>query len=87
MDNNRLHWASRRGMLELDLVLMPFLEDAYPHLPLEDQKRYWQLLECEDPELFAWFLGHQQPEDADLSRIVGIILAHHRQLADAAGGE
>lgn len=73
MDRNRLFWGSRRGMLELDLVLLPFLDRVYPGLPQEDKERYWRLLECEDQDMFAWFLRRQDPEDVELQRIVTII--------------
>lgn len=73
MDKNRLFWASRRGMLELDLVLQPFLEKIYPRLDKQDQRRYQQLLDCEDQELFNWFLRKSDPDDPDLLRIVEII--------------
>lgn len=73
MEKNRLYWGSRRGMLELDLVLMPFLENIYPDLPQGDKERYWQLLECEDQDLFRWFLRREDPEDSELQRIVKII--------------
>jgi antitoxin CptB len=70
----RIYWASRRGMLELDLVLMPFVEQRLRELPAADQQRYVRLLECEDTELFAWFLQRQQPQDAEHAAIVDIIL-------------
>lgn len=70
---NRLFWASRRGMLELDLVLLPFAENIFPQLPEDDQQRYWKLLDQEDQDLFAWLLRRGQPEDAELLRIVDII--------------
>ena len=73
MDRNRLFWASRRGMLELDLVLLPFLEKIYPSLDQEDKERYWQLLDCEDQDMFGWFLRRENPDDPDLLRIVQII--------------
>lgn len=73
MDRNRLFWASRRGMLELDLVLLPFLEKIYPTLEQEDKERYWRLLDSEDQDMFSWFLRREDPEDADLQRIVQII--------------
>ncbi len=73
MDRNRLFWASRRGMLELDLVLLPFLEKIYPTLEQEDKERYWRLLDSEDQDMFGWFLRREDPEDADLQRIVKII--------------
>lgn len=71
---NRLFWHSRRGMLELDVLLVPFLKEAYPSLPEEDQARYRNLLDCEDPDLFAWFMRHATPDNPDHARIVKIIL-------------
>lgn len=76
MDRNRLFWGSRRGMLELDLVLLPFLENVYPSLEQDDKERYWKLLESEDQDMFGWFLKRQDPEDKELQRIVGIIRAN-----------
>ncbi len=73
MDRNRLFWASRRGMLELDLVLLPFLDNIYPGLPQEDKERYWALLDCEDQDMFSWFLRREDPEDPELKRIVTIV--------------
>ena len=73
MDRNRLFWASRRGMLELDLVLLPFLEKIYPTLEQEDKERYWRLLDSEDQDMFGWFLRREDPEDSDMQRIVQII--------------
>ncbi|MGH1485898.1 MAG: succinate dehydrogenase assembly factor 2 [Cellvibrionaceae bacterium] len=73
MEKNRLLWASRRGMLELDLILAPFVEDVYPTLDAGDQKLYEQLLEEQDQDLFTWFLKRQDPENTDLLRIVNII--------------
>ena len=60
-------------MLELDLVLLPFLEKIYPSLDQEDKERYWQLLDCEDQDMFGWFLRRENPDDPDLLRIVQII--------------
>lgn len=73
MDRNRLFWASRRGMLELDLVLLPFLEQIYPTLEQDDKERYWRLLDSEDQDMFSWFLRRENPDDPDLLRIVQII--------------
>lgn len=75
---NRFFWASRRGMLELDLVLVPFVEQRLRQLDDIDLQRYRRLLECEDTELFAWFLQRQLPEDPELAGIVEQILAHAR---------
>ena len=55
MNKNRLKWASRRGMLELDLILQPFVETHYDDLAEDDKLRFEVLLVMEDQQLFAWF--------------------------------
>lgn len=74
MEHNRLRWASRRGMLELDLILQPFVEEDYLSLSSEDQRRFQQLLECEDQDLFTWFMRRGEPEDSEMKAIVKVIL-------------
>ncbi len=76
MDYHRLRWASRRGMLELDLILEPFLENVYPTLTEEEQVLYQHLLESEDQDLFNWFLNKTVPKDESTARIVKVILKH-----------
>ncbi len=78
---NRLFWHSRRGMLELDTLLVPFVREAYSRLDKADQQRYENLLSCEDQDMFAWFMRRDQPQDADLQRIVELVLEHSRQRA------
>ena len=73
-EKKRLWWHSRRGMLELDVLLLPFLEEAYSDLSEENQAKYRKLLDCEDPDLFKWFMQNGRPEDQDHADIVDIIL-------------
>lgn len=73
-----MRWASRRGMLELDLVLEPFVSARYAALSDDDKIRYRDLMLCEDQELFGWFLGRQIPNDPELAAIVRTILEHAR---------
>lgn len=74
VEYNRLYWHSRRGMLELDVLLVPFLEEVYRGLPAEDQDRYRRLLECEDQDIWQWFMQRGEPDDPDLQRIVSMII-------------
>lgn len=76
---NRLCWACRRGMLELDLMLVPFVMERFRGLPEVDQQRFIKLLSCEDNDLFAWCLGRGQPDDAELVIIVDQIIAHAKR--------
>ncbi len=70
----RLRWHSRRGMLELDHLLEPFLAEVYQGLAVEDQRAYAKLLDQEDPILLEWFSLKSSPEDPDLKRIVRLIM-------------
>lgn len=77
-DYKRLCWASRRGMLELDLMLVPFVQDRFKKLSYDDQQRYIDLLTCEDNDLFAWLLGRQLPEDSDRQIIIRQIIEYSK---------
>jgi len=79
---NRMRWAARRGMLELDLMLEPFVTGCYAGLDERDRERFQQLMICEDQDLFSWFLGREQPRDEELAVIVSKILEFNRTPAD-----
>ncbi len=78
IDERRVRWHSRRGMLELDLVLMPFAEQVYPGLDNVDKLRYRMLLECEDVDLFAWIVHREPIREPELVYIMGLVLDHGR---------
>lgn len=71
---NRLIWHSRRGMLELDVLLGPFVREVYPGLSSEDQARYRKLLSCEDADMFQWFMQQSESPDPDVQAMVRMIL-------------
>ncbi len=58
MDKNNTAWACRRGMLELDRLLLPFFEHIYPSLETEQQQLFQQLLQEADQDLFNWLIGY-----------------------------
>lgn len=70
---NRMRWAARRGMLELDLVLEPFVNERYGTLSRADRNRFRQLMQCEDQDLYAWLLRREQPPEEELAGIVECI--------------
>ena len=77
MNRNRLLWASRRGMLELDLLLTPFVERHYEHLSEQDKMVFEVLLEQEDQTLYKWLINCRILPDNNFFRIVNIIRAAH----------
>ncbi|QUN07638.1 succinate dehydrogenase assembly factor 2 [Shewanella yunxiaonensis] len=70
MNYARVKWACRRGMLELDVLFQPFVEKYYQDLTDTDKATFVRLLECEDPQLFAWFMGHAKCSDPQLADMV-----------------
>lgn len=73
MQKNRLLWASRRGMLELDLLLQPFVENHYDLLSDDDKQEFHLFLELEDQQLFQWLVQKEKASDSNTQRIVDII--------------
>lgn len=78
-DAQRVYWHSRRGMLEIDLALMPFAKEQYPLLSEAEQAIYKRLLESEDTQLFAWVLQRSRPEDEELANMMDKILDHAKK--------
>lgn len=72
---SRLKWACRRGMLELDVLFMPFVDEAFEDLSEPQQLVFERLLTCDDPDLFAWFMGHESCKDPELAGMVQHILS------------
>lgn len=71
---NRLYWHSRRGMLELDVLLVPFTREVYSTLDEVDRELYERLLTCEDQDMFGWFMERAESDDPELQRMVRKIL-------------
>jgi antitoxin CptB len=59
---NRLRWHSRRGMLELDIVLARFWKKFGDTLGVEEQAELEKLLEYEDADLLELILGSDASE-------------------------
>ena len=78
----QLRWRSRRGLLELELLLLPFAQQRLAELSPEQLDSYEQLLECEDLDIYDWLQQRSQPTDASLQMIVDLVRDHqlHRSI-------
>ena len=74
LELNRLRWRSRRGMLELDLLLLPYFDEVFRTLTESDQLVFVRLLEQDDPDLLQWFSRNGESEDPELQAMVERIL-------------
>jgi antitoxin CptB len=73
----KMWWHSRRGMLELDLLLLPFATDKLAQLDDSQQKIYQRLLEQEDQDLFSWLIEKEVAPDSELIQMIQMILANN----------
>ena len=71
---DRVLWRSRRGMLELDLVLVDFVRARYALLPCAEQAAYRGLLDQDDWTVWEWLQRRATPPAA-YARIVENIAA------------
>lgn len=78
---NRVFWRSRRGLLELDLLLVPFAEGPYVDLEATQQARYAEMLDFEDMEIYAWIAGREEPPEQFIS-VIEAIRRHHGLRSD-----
>lgn len=69
----RLKWSCRRGMLELDTLLMPFVETACAELNRTELEAFKRLLQLPDPVLFDYLMGYQDVKEDSLANIVAKI--------------
>jgi len=56
----QLYWRTRRGMLELDLMLQAFLDHDYDIADTATQQAFIELLNYSDQDLLALLLAQEQ---------------------------
>ena len=67
---NRIGWQCRRGMRELDELLMCFLARRYSSLNAGEQKTFEVLLDYPDAVLLELLMGRMMPADRGVANIV-----------------
>lgn len=60
----RLRWRCRRGMRELDALLVKFVDRAGATLSSAELAAFEVILELPDPVLHSYLLGRSAPTDA-----------------------
>ena len=71
----RIRWRCRRGMRELDQLFGRYLDRCWATESEPQRVVFLRLLDCEDDQLWRWFLHHSRPDDPDLDAAVRHVLA------------
>jgi antitoxin CptB len=69
----RLRWRCRRGMKELDVMLVRWLDGPGQGASSAETGHFDRLLDLPDPELAAYLLRGEPPTDPDLAALVAAI--------------
>ncbi len=73
-ESKRIRWRCRRGLLELDCVLLPFYERHFNTLDHESRQAFIHLLDQPDNDILAWLQKRQAPPEKDLKLIIAKIM-------------
>ena len=71
----RMRWRCRRGMRELDVLLVAWLDQHEQRMTDADQQLFEHLLDQSDMDLYVWFTRRGQPTDTALVALISRILA------------
>jgi len=77
LEKSHLRWGCRRGMLELDLILLPFFDQHFNNLSEDSQVLFSELLTCPYPEILSWFMGHTPPDAPYVTLIETLRTCHY----------
>jgi len=69
-DRQRLLWRSRRGMLELDILLSDFIYDQYERLGPEQLRAFVRLLDYPDAVLFDLLMEKSISSDQEIASVI-----------------
>jgi len=71
--DGRLVWRCRRGMKELDLVLMHYLRGRWPAAAADEREQFERILELPDPTLAAYLMGREIAPDPRMQAVLVLL--------------
>lgn len=71
---NRITWRARRGVRELDGLLMPYAQQLGNLGDADDLALFEELLTQPDPLLMDWFMRRDSPDNPHLTVLISDIL-------------
>jgi antitoxin CptB len=63
VERRRLEWRCRRGMKELDLLLLRYLRQRHAGATRDERATFEEFLELPDPDLARYLIGGDVPPD------------------------
>jgi len=66
----QLRWRCRRGLRELDVLLMNYFDHHFSRSNPQQQLAFVALLEMQDPVILSYLTGKSRPKDVAIADII-----------------
>ena len=76
----KILWQCRRGLWELDAILIPFVERRFDELDSDNKGLFKELLSYEDIEIFDLLVNKKDPKDTRMKPLVSKILNSYMKI-------
>lgn len=73
LDPKIIRYRCHRGMLELDLILIPFYDQHFAALTDDMRQKFIEFLQLPDPELYQYLVVDQAPQQKEFVNLVELI--------------
>lgn len=73
----RLSYRCRRGMKELDFLLLRYVRDGFPAATSSERAAFEEFLELPDPDIARYLIAGHVPEDPNQAAVCRAILQSH----------
>ena len=71
-----LQWRCRRGMKELDFLLLRYLRERHPDAASDERAAFVEFLELPDPDIARYLLAGDVPTDPRHAALCRVLLSN-----------
>ena len=72
----KLQWRCRRGMKELDFLLLRYLRECHPDAASDERAAFVEFLELPDPDIARYLLAGDVPTDPRHAALCRVLLSN-----------
>jgi antitoxin CptB len=72
----KLQWRCRRGMKELDFLLLRYLRERHNRAPSNERAAFVEFLELPDPDIARYLLAGDAPTDPRYAALCRVLLSN-----------
>lgn len=70
LEERKVIYRARRGLMELDIYFHPYATQYYLNADAQEKILFAELVSQEDPDLLDWFMEVSEPRNQDLKKLI-----------------